>query len=198
MQDKFLRFAVLGFIIFGTFFLLADFLDFRWLPDFYAPGLFGIASFLFAFGIVFLSMIFRPVPSETMKFPLNFQRAVAITFILGGLGSLGLFQLYKFGFEYDKLVHFTTAFVLSASFAGLISARCNIEFKRAVMLAAVAVVAAGFVWELAEFAMDAFLKTKTFGIYGMEIGKDTIVDILMNTLGTVSGVIILTRKRKNS
>lgn len=74
----------------------------------------------------------------------------------------------------------------------------NWERKKAIIAAAILIMSGGIFWEVLEFLSDLILKTKTFGLYGEYITKDTLMDISFNTIGIIAGVILLLRQNHNS
>lgn len=199
-KEKILKFSIAGFLLAGLVFILGNA---SWFPDFYAPKLFGIFSFISAFFIILPKFLFRSKPDELgMKKEslINFQIALAISLILNGFGSLGLFQLYKVGFEYDKMVHFITGLIMTIAFSRLLFYRYEFSFTKAVFLSAFLMLVAGALWEIFEFLSDFILGTKTLGVYGAQIKKDTILDLVFDFLGIVAGILVLSRRhltRKN-
>ncbi len=200
-KEKLLKFSIAGFLLAGLIFILGDA---SWFPDFYAPKLFGIFSFISAFFIILPKFLFRSKPDELgMKKEslINFQIAVAISLILNGFGSLGLFQLYKVGFEYDKMVHFITGLIMTIAFSRLLFYRYGFSFKKAVFLSAFLMLIAGIGWEIFEFLSDFIFGTKTFGVYGAQIKRDTALDLIFDLAGIIAGALVFWRgylTRKNS
>lgn len=199
-KEKILKFSIYGFLLAGLVLILGKK---SWFPDFYALKLFSIFSFISAFLIVLPKFLFRSKQDDSearKKSLVDFQITLAISLILNGFGSLGLFQLYKVGFEYDKIIHFITGLIMSVSFARLLFYRYEFSFRKAVFLSAFLMLIAGMGWEVFEFLSDFILGTKTLGVYGAQIKKDTILDLVFDFLGIVAGVIVLSRRhltRKN-
>lgn len=200
-KEKILKFSIFGFLLAGFIFILGSA---SWFPDFYAPKLFGIFSFVSAFFIILPKFLFRSKPDESgikKESLVDFQISLVISLILNGFGSLGLFQLYKVGFEYDKMIHFITGLIVSVAFGRLLFYRYGFGLKKAVFLSAFLMLIAGAGWEIFEFLSDFIFGTKTFGVYGMQIKRDTALDLIFDLAGVIAGALVFGRgylTRKNS
>ena len=64
----------------------------------------GLAAIGYSFLIALPAWVFRELRDRREL--LQFQTALATGMALNGIGSLGAWGLYKYGFDYDKLVHF--------------------------------------------------------------------------------------------
>lgn len=166
-----------------------------WFPNFYLPKFMGFMSFASALLIILPKIIFQPQDEKKKEALIKFQFYIALALMLNGLGSLGLFQLYRYGLPYDKMLHFIIPFMITIWLTRFICAWWNWEFKKAIATAAVLIMIGGISWEILEYLSDLLLKTKSFGIYGEYINKDTIMDILFNTFGIITGVIVLLKRR---
>ncbi len=199
-KEKILKFSIAGFLLAGLILILGRK---SWFPDFYAPVLMAIFSWLSAFFIILPRFLFRSKQNDSearKKSLVDFQITLAISLVLNGLGVLGLFQLYKVGFEYDKAIHFITGLIMSVSFARLLFFRYGFSFRKAVLLSASLMLIAGIGWEVFEFFSDLIFGTKTLGVYGMQIKKDTILDLIFDFAGVVAGALVLKSRhltRKN-
>jgi len=191
-KQKFLNIFIWAFLIAGLILILGKK---DWFPDFYSPKFFGLFSFVSAFLIILPSLIFRADESVKKEALLNLRIVMAVSLLLNGLGSLGLFQLYKFGFEYDKVIHFGIALMLVIPLSSFIFYWYGLNFKKSVFMAVMIMISAGFVWELLEYFADLIFGTKTFGVYGTEVIKDTILDLVMDFAGAGMAIIFLFRKK---
>ncbi len=191
-KARFLKISIWLFLIAGFVLLVGDK---KWFPDFYDPEFFALGSLASAFAILLPAFIFHSNDQKKKESLLNFQIALSASLMLNGAGALGLFQLYKIGFEYDKLVHFAVAFTATMALSYFLFRWHDLDFKKSVILSAMLLIFAGFVWELFEFLTDLILGTKTFGIYGMDIERDTKLDLIFDVLGAVSvSLVLLFRK----
>ena len=182
------KFIAAVFIIAG---LILIFGKREWFPEFYRPQFMGIIAFVSALLIILPRFIFKPSSEELNKQKsLNLLQAVLVVGLaLNSLGALGLFQLYKIGFEYDKLIHFVVPFLSVIAFSRFGLDWYGWSFGKSIILAAVLVIFGGFFWELFEFFGDKLLKTEMSGYYGKFIIKDTVWDSAMNFFGVVAGIL---------
>ncbi len=193
-MNKFIKFSVIIFII-GSLILL--FGEREWFPDFYNPKFMGVIGLISVLVIAAPRFIFKnPKTSaeEQVRSPkksLDFlQNAIAVSSLLNAAGGLGLFQLYKIGFEFDKMNHFAVQAILVFAVSNFCYHWYQMKFKKSLILAAMLIFLGGFVWEFFEFLSDAILGTQTMGHYGKFIIKDTVWDLIMNILGIITGAII--------
>ena len=102
------------------------------------------------------------------------------------------FDLYAWAWWFDRVLHAGTILALTFWLALLVCARAlHPELGRgalAVLLLASVGVALGAVWEVAEWAADLVLPGDVIkGKY------DTILDVIMNTIGAVAAAIVALR-----
>jgi VanZ family protein len=106
-------------------------------------------------------------------------------------GDLGLYQLYKVGFEFDKLLHFVNSLLCAAVVPVILNKRFGINFARAVLISFLAVVIGGLIWEIYEYGVDLIWETHIAGIYGLNVKDDTIRDLIPNAAGALIGALIV-------
>ena len=119
--------------------------------------------------------------------PVHYKLPLTVILALNASGDLGLYELYRHGFQYDKIIHFTSPLIATYALAQ------RMFIRRAVMI--VLTLALG--WELYEILADALIKTHLFGIYRHQVIKDTIMDIFMNILGITSAILIFLLRLRN-
>ena len=112
--------------------------------------------------------------------PVRYKNPLALVLLFNASGDIGLYELYKYGFEYDKIIHFISPMIATLAFSRTFGIRKAIVIVGALVIG----------WELFEYFSDALIKTHLFGIYGYQILRDTILDLVMNTLGIVMAVLI--------
>lgn len=177
--------------------LVLFFGDRTWFPDFYNPKFMAMAAFVSAFLIILPPLIYKTRNDLKKQQLLNFlQISLIIVLVLNCLGALGLFQLYKTGFEYDKFIHFLVSFISMVVICCFGLQWYEWGFKKSVVLAIILVFIGGIVWELFEFLGDTFLGTQMHGHYGEFIVKDTALDMIFNALGIISGIFVSTKFSK--
>ncbi len=170
MQKLFPKIAVAFFILSGLILLLTPH---SWWPGFYDLPYMGWAALVCAVAII--------VVPDYYKAPL------AVILLLNASGDLGLYELYRYGFEYDKLIHFTTPLIC------VLALTPRFGVWRAIGL----IMVAAFAWEFFEFISDALIKTHLFGVYRQHIWLDTAMDLAMNSLGVMAGALYLRYKEKH-
>ncbi len=168
------------------------------LPEFYNPGYMAAAAFLSAFAILLPSLLFRSKSPEQEKAVIKLQTIIILTVVINGAGALGLYKLYLVGFEYDKFVHFFIPFLFMLGWVTLFTDFFDKSFRKALGLTVFFVLLGGFAWELFELLADRAFGTEMLGYYGLEVGRDTIIDIIMNALGTLAGVIVIVLRRRKT
>jgi hypothetical protein len=199
-NGNFVKFSVLGFVIGGLLLLSTNP---QWLPAHTSPEAMANLAFVYAF-LIFLPVLVFRMPDdidvlsiEKRKRALsNLQTAIAASLFLDAAGGLGLFELYKVGIHYDKMVHFTVSSIFIVALAYFILEWYTPNIMKALAISAVVVLCGGIAWELIEFSSDFFFGTKRFGIRGENLVVDTALDLFMDALGT-TGAVFLVLKRHN-
>jgi len=193
----FIKISIYLLFIIGVILLI---FPINWFPSFYDVRYIGLAAISGVAAIIILPLIFNALAStsdvENKKQAINlFQFLLAIIIMFGTIGDLGLFQLYKIGFQYDKLVHFSTA--LLGVFIGAVVLRklFEIRLSSAVVFAFIAVILCGVGWEIFERLSDFLFRTHIAGVYASDVSNDTKFDLLFDALGAVSGVILVYLKK---
>ncbi len=116
------------------------------------------------------------------------QFALVFIFISNALGDLGLYRLYKFGFEFDKLLHFLIPFTSVIVVSVIFNQRWGIRESYAIAAAFGFIIFCGLGWEVYEYAADIVLKTRISGVYGLDISADTKFDLAYDFFGSILGV----------
>ena len=173
----------------------------RWFPSFFDVRYMGIAALVCAAAIFFLPKALfvatgAPNAEKKNKAVDLFQFGLALAIINNALGDMGLYQLYKVGFEYDKFIHLITSFLAVLIIAVVLEGRFEVSAFYSTLAALMIVVVAGLFWELFEYLSDVVFKTHIYGVYGININSDTQFDILSNIIGAIAGVFVLILKKK--
>lgn len=197
-MKKFVKFSIIFLLVSGIILLISPV---RWFPSFYDVRYMGIGAIVCAAAIFFLPKAFfvpadAPRAEKKNKTADLFQFGLALAVFNNALGDMGLYQLYKVGFEYDKFIHLTTSFLAVLIIAVVLEGRFEVRPFYSVMAALLVVVFAGLAWELYEYLLDVVFKTHLYGVYGVNINSDTQFDILSNTFGAIFGALILFLKRR--
>jgi len=186
MNAKNLNNLIANLFIYAGFILLLG--EKVWFPDFYNPVFMGTMSLVCAALIWLPRFILNPKNEKQEKVLDLLQTGLAFTLIIGSLGSLGLFQLYKIGIQYDKMVHFLNSFIFTAILVKLLVDWVGISLKKALIVAILVVSLGGVLWEGFEFWGDYMFGTQMLGHYGEFITEDTNLDLLMNSLGIILAI----------
>ncbi len=117
--------------------------------------------------------------------PEQFKTPLALILFLNASGDLGLYELYRYGFEYDKVIHFVSPLIATLALARVYGIRKAITI----------VISCAFAWELFEFLSDAIIKTHLFGVFRQHVWSDTAGDLAMN--GAAVGVAMLYHRRRS-
>ncbi len=166
----------------------------RWFPSFYDVRYMGWSAFVSAVAIIILPRVLRvsahTPDSERKNHAAHlFQFALTVAIMSNALGDLGLYQLYKVGFEFDKLIHLSTSTLGAIAIPVILNKRFKISISYSITIAFVAIILLGISWELYEYFVDNLLETHIYGVYGSDIGNDTKFDLIFDVIGAVSGTL---------
>lgn len=170
----------------------------QWFPDFYKPIFMGIISLLSPVLIYLPKFILKKSNPQKRELILNMRSVIAFSLAVNIAGELGLFQLYKYGFEYDKFAHFLVPMLFAFILGESLKEWENFTPKKVVWLVFLIVFSSGLLWEIFEATADFLFKTQVWGAYGKNITWDTLADIAFNTLGALAGIVIFTIPKRRS
>jgi hypothetical protein len=188
MEHKnFLKFSGGTLVIMGFILLLGP--D-RWFPNFYSPVFMGIIALLSPFLIYLPKFFLKKSTLRKRNLILKMRSVIAFSLLVNFTGELGLFQLYKYGFEYDKFAHV----VVSMAFAFVLGESLReweqLHSRKLILIVFLIVFSSGMLWEIFEASSDYLFKTQEWGVYGNHLALDTYKDIGFNTLGALAGIIV--------
>jgi len=163
----------------------------NWWPSFYSPTFFAVVFFVSAIALVLPKYFFKTPDRCKQEAVIFLRSAVAFAVVTNALGELYFYQLYQYGLEYDKLIHFASTFFLVVAFAFFWQIWREASFDQALKLSIALAVSASLLWEGFEFFSDLVFKTAEFGIYGFYKLPDTAKDIVLDFLGIALGIIFL-------
>ena len=189
-MNKFIRFSQVVLIVAGcALFIVPP----SFFPSYYKPTLMGLVALAYCFLIqlpVFIFRIPENADASAMKEKVSsrgqLQAALSLGFLLSGLGSLGLWGLYRVGIPYDKIVHFTFSALLTVSGAYVFQAWYGWSLKKTAIVLALVIGVSGIAWEFTEFFSDRWLH---FGYFGQLFDGDSLFDIFTNLSGAGVGII---------
>ena len=186
--EKFIQVTVDGLVIIG---LVLIFGKKSWWPSFYQPVYFGLTFLTSAALIILSQFIFKAPDSRRQEAIMFFRFGLTAALALNALGELCFYPLYRYGIEYDKMIHFANSFLFVAALTSFYEKWHNLNLGRALKIAAIVVFVGGLLWEVFEFSSDLFFKTSVFGVYGQFRGADTIFDVASDLLGLTAGLIFV-------
>jgi|SRR3989338_405019 len=166
-------------------------------PGFYKPNFMAALALVSVILICLPSVIFRTNDAIKKRAREMLQFNIAINLLINGAGGLGLYRLYLIGFEYDKLTHYVTPFLLVIGFYYFLRKWQDLTHKKALLFVTVGVLVAGFGWEVLEYLSDVLFDTQLLGGGSAQVAKDTIFDVIANILGITTATAYLhTKNRK--
>lgn len=175
--------------------------DIQFFPSFYDVRYMGIASLVGAVCIILLPRFLQVPHTDPHAEKKNhgvdvLQFCLTFALLNNALGDLGLYELYKVGFEYDKLVHFVTPLVLTVLLHKFFEERFEFSHRSALLLTFGIIFLGALSWELYEYFADLIFQTHIYGVFGTDIVRDTILDVSCGTMGTLSGLLLLLKHPK--
>lgn len=192
-MKTFLRITVAVYVLAGIVLALAPE---GVLPTFYKQNVMSALAFASAALIMLPAWIFRSKEPAKQLSLLRLQTVIAAGLLINGAGGLGLYKLYKVGFQYDKLAHFLTALLFTVGLTRFYENWFGKSFKKSLIAAVLLTFFGGILWEFFEFASDRFLGTELLGGGTGLIWEDTTLDVVMNTFGIAIGAVYLFRERR--
>lgn len=192
-RKKFLKVSTAFFLIVGAFLLFGPK---HWFPSLYYPLYFGIIALISPLLVYLPSFaIARETPRKT-DLMLNLQVIICFSLLINLSGQLGLYQLYKIGFEYDKFAHFLVCMLFAFILEEILKEWFHISFIKRFLIVVLALLFSGFVWEIFEVVSDFFFGTQEWGVNGMYGITDTLKDIGFNLLGIFFGILVSSIPKK--
>lgn len=186
--DHFLEALIVAFILLSLMFIV--FPKEIW-PSYYTPRFFSTIAFLSAMLIYLLKTGVLMKSRSKARAWLLLCLAFSIALVLNILGELFFYQLYYYGFPYDKVLHFAVPFIFTTVLAMYQRIIFKTALGKAALISVCLVLAGGLLWEVIEYFSDYFFKTSQFGIYGQEKTTDTFFDILFDVFGVGIGAYLL-------
>lgn len=193
-MNIFIKILFVLYIVVGVLFLTAPT---SWFPSFYHTPSMGILAFVSAF-LIWLPQLVLRKHKESSHF-VRFNLLITLGVFINGLGGLGLYRLYLVGFQYDKLTHFATPLFLTLAFFILFNYLWTWDFKKSLWASVVLILFLGFLWEGFEQIANLILDESVFILGGgSSILRDTVLDVVFNTLGIITASVYILKKRRDS
>jgi glycopeptide antibiotics resistance protein len=161
-----------------------------WFPDYYNPVYMGIVALVSPALIYLPNFILKKETPQKRNLLLQMRSIIAFSLTVNIAGELGLFQLYKYGFEYDKFAHFIVNMLFAFILCEALKEWERLSSRKIIWLVLLIAFGAGLLWEVFEAASDYLFKTQEWGVYGKHLALDTYKDIGFNTLGALAGIVI--------
>lgn len=188
-MKRFVTVSLILLTISGFIFLLAPR---EFFPSFYDIHYMGWAALAGVLGIILLPQALRVSPQAPQAAQKNraadlFQYLLLYAVLFNAAGDLGLYELYKVGFEFDKVLHFFTPLMSVFLVSQIVQGRFAVSISKAGYIAFGLTILCMSMWELYEYVADIFLQTHLYGNYGSDVYNDTKFDLLFGLLGSVAG-----------
>lgn len=193
--EGFLKYSGGAFIIAGLALLL---FPKEWFPSFYNTMFMGSVALASPFLAYLPKMSMKADTPKKRRAVMRIRALIMAALIIGGLGELGLYRLYRVGFEYDKLAHFTVSMFLTFICMESFMTWKHHTSRKLSWLVALAVLSAGILWEGLEATSDTVFGTAVWGIDGRFIANDTLWDIYFDAFGILAGMIALAIRRSRA
>jgi hypothetical protein len=186
-QKTFLKFSSTLLVLIGLFLLVAPS---EWFPDFYNPIFMGVLALISPILIYLPRFILTRSTPQKRKLILDMRSIIAFALLVNFAGELGLFQLYRYGFEYDKFAHFIVCMAFAFILGESLREWEHLHAKKLVVIVFLVVFASGVVWEGLEASSDFLFKTQEWGVYGEHLVLDSYKDLVFNSLGAIAGIVV--------
>ncbi len=193
-QKVFLKFSSVLLVLTGLILLIAPS---EWFPNFYSPVFMGIIALISPILIYLPKFILTRSNPQKRKLILEMRSIIAFALLVNFAGELGLFQLYKYGFEYDKFSHFIVCMAFAFILGESLREWEHLHAKKLVVIVFLIVFGSGIVWEIFEASSDFLFKTQEWGVYGEHLVLDSYKDLLFNSLGALAGIVIFKIPKKS-
>lgn len=183
--------AYYAFLI--ALFVVLTFSPLAWFPSFYDTRYMGLISLAGIALVYWLYWAFAVPDTEAHAEQKNAavhraQYLLTLYIFVSVFGDLGLYQLYRVGFQYDKVLHFVIPFVTMVALPLLAMVRFDLTLRRATWYVFGGLLVTGVAWEVYELTVDLLFGTSLSGMYRTVIAWDTQVDVMCVTAGTIAGL----------
>ena len=159
-------------------------------PGFYKPSLMASLAIVSAIFMISPRIIFRkPKNEENKRVLLKVQFITTLALIINGLGGLGLYKLYQYGFPYDKFTHLVTPFMFVIGLSHFIRVWFSKDIITSIFASSVLVLFGAIAWEFLEAFSDRVAGTNLLGGGSGGIFWDTFWDSVMNMFGIGLGIL---------
>ena len=186
-MKTFINLSIAVYLLIGILLLIIPSETF---PGFYKPSLMASLAIVSAIFMISPRIIFRkPKGEQSERALLKLQFIITLALIINGLGGLGLYKLYQYGFPYDKFTHLVTPFIFVIGFSHFIRVWFGKNIVTSISISSVLVLIGGIAWEFMEAFADKIIGTNLLGGGTGGIFWDTFWDSLMNVFGIGLGIL---------
>jgi hypothetical protein len=195
----FIKLSIWGYTICGILFFIFTFLGKNLPNNFIKPSTIGILAFVAVFLIISPRLFLNSRIGGDMKREhalSKLQSMIAFALIVNCAGGAGLYDLYKIGFNYDKLMHFIVPMMFAVVWAYFFKDWFGFGIRESALFASALTFAGGVVWEILEAFSDIFFGTQLLGMGSGKIVSDVVLDVVMDVLGIIMGIIWLYRRSR--
>lgn len=173
-------------------------------PEWFVSRLAGLGALIYI-ALIHSPLLIYKIKKTTPKNATPGQNAAvkrlqtygALIALLNFAGTCGMFRLYRYGIEYDKLLHFLTPFLLTIATVRFAHHWLSPNLTKNMAYVASMILMIGIAWEFFEYGADKIFGTHSFGQEGNNILKDTALDGIFNGLGIATGLLLLKIRNKN-
>ena len=190
-MKTFINLSIAVYLLIGILLLIIPSETF---PGFYKPSLMASLAIVSAIFVISPRIIFRkPKDKQSERALLKLQFITTLALVMNGLGGLGLYKLYKYGFPYDKFTHLVTPFIFVIGFSHFIRVWFRKNIITSIFASSVLVLFGAIAWEFLEAFSDRVAGTNLLGGGSGGIFWDTFWDSAMNLFGIGFGILAAKR-----
>lgn len=167
-----------------------------WFPKFYDVRYQGWSMIIAALIIHLFSFLPKeqanaPRASEKNKAAKLLQLLVTIALLANGLGDLGLYALYQYGFPYSYMLHVVITFTCAIFLTKIISLYYGLKTWQSAFLAFLLTMLCGISWEIFENGSDFLLHTHLAGPDQLAIYNSTGINLIQDLVGSSMGMLLM-------
>jgi len=166
-------------------------------PSFYQPVIMGSLALTSGLLIILPRLFFRSGIERKKKALVWLQGSITLSLLINGAGGLGLYELYQYGIPYDKFAHFMTPLIFVIGLFHFVREWFDRNTFTSLVVSSVVVLLGGVFWEFLESFSDRVIGTSLFGGGTGGAFIDTVLDLSMNVLGVLVGILIIKRRLKH-
>ena len=170
-----------------------------WLPSFFDGRYLGW-SMLIGVLTIYILPTFIKVPVNTPDAARKnraaeiLQYLLTIAIVANALGSLGLYELYKYNFPYSYILHVIIPLICTLLLSIVIALRWQIRSLNATIIACWLIIFCGIAWEIFENYSDNVWGTHLAVLGIGDTNNTTVINLIQDTIGAIIGAVIVLLK----